>query len=294
MYNSVKYYLGIVIIYLFFSCNSNPSSTIVTSNGYTLNYHTISADTNKVYSNCIVNLNIVAKDTNQKVVFSSNFTGLNGVSSFYYDSSVSKSPFNDILLNSFIGDSLSFEMLSTIFYESLFGRSFSNIDSSNPSLLNIHIKILGYNSYKNQISFHNKIDSFAQIKENELINSKRKIWDTKYLNIFKSRGLYAIKIASEKTFLPINDSNQNNIILDYSMHDLYGRKIYKTPFLKPEYYEKNKDGQLLDGFQILIENFNSGDSIVSIIPSDLLFGSKGSFVNEIPPYSSLKVNLKIK
>ena len=72
MYNSVKYYLGIVIIYLFFSCNSNPSSTIVTSNGYTLNYHTISADTNKVYSNCIVNLNIVAKDTNQKVVFSSN------------------------------------------------------------------------------------------------------------------------------------------------------------------------------------------------------------------------------
>lgn len=139
MYNSVKYYLGIVIIYLFFSCNSNPISTIVTSNGYTLNYHTISADTNKVYSNCIVNLNIVAKDTNQKVVFSSNFTGLNGVSSFYYDSSVSKSPFNDILLNSFIGDSLSFEMLSTIFYESLFGRSFSNIDSSNPSLLNIHI-----------------------------------------------------------------------------------------------------------------------------------------------------------
>jgi len=94
--------------------------------------------------------------------------------------------------------------------------------------------------------------------------------------------------------LPINDSNQNNIILDYSMHDLYGRKIYKTPFLKPEYYEKNKDGQLLDGFQILIENFNSGDSIISIIPSDLLFGSKGSFVNEIPPYSSLKVNLKIK
>ena len=294
MYNSVKYFIGIIIFHLFFSCNTNSTSTIVTSNGYKLKYYNISGDTNKVHSNCIVNLNILAKDENQKVVFSSNFTGLNGVSSFYYDSTVAESPFNDILLNSFFGDSLSFEMLSTTFYRSLFGRSFSTIDSSNHSLLNIHLKILGYNSYKNQIIFHNKIDNFAQIKENELINSKRKIWDTKYLNIFKSRGLYAIRISSEETFLTVNDSNQNHIILDYSMHDLYGRKIYQTPFLKPEYYEKNKDGQLLDGFQILIENFNTGDSIIALIPSDLLFGPKGSFVNQIPPYSSLEVNLKIK
>ena len=294
MYNSVKYFIGIIIFHLFFSCNTNSSSTIVTNNGYKLKYHNISGDTNKVHSNCIVNLNILAKDENQKVVFSSNFTGLNGVSSFYYDSTVAESPFNDILLNSFFGDSLSFEMSSTTFYRSLFGRSFSTIDSSNQSLLNIHLKILGYNTYKNQIMFHNKIDNFAQIKENELINSKRKIWDTKYLNIFKSRGLYAIRLSSEETFLTVNDSNQNHIILDYSIHDLYGRKIYQTPFLKPEYYEKNKDGQLLDGFQILIENFNTGDSIIALIPSDLLFGPKGSFVNQIPPYSSLEVNLKIK
>jgi len=292
MYNSVKYFICIIIFIFFSACSSN--SNTVTVNGYKLKYYNVSGDTNKVHRNCILNLNILAKDENQKVIFSSNFTGLNGVSSFYYDSSVSKSPLNDILLNSFFGDSLSFEMLSTTFYKSLFDKSFSNIYSSKPSLLNIHLKILGYNNYNDQMIFHNKIENLAQIKEDELLNFQRKIWDIKYLNIFKSRGLYAIKIASEKTFLPINDSNQNNIILDYSMHDLYGRKIYKTPFLKPEYYEKNKDGQLLDGFQILIENFNSGDSIISIIPSDLLFGSKGSFVNEIPPYSSLKVNLKIK
>ena len=294
MYNSVKYFICIIIFLIFFACSSNSNSNIETVNGYKLKYYNVSGDTNKVHGNCILNLNILAKDENQKVIFSSNFTGLNGVSSFYYDSSVSKSPLNDILLNSFSGDSLSFEMLSTTFYKSLFDKSFSNIYSSKPSLLNIHLKILGYNNYKDQMIFHNKIENLAQIKEDELLNFQRKIWDIKYLNIFKSRGLYAIKISSEETFLPVNDSNQNHIILDYSMHDLYGRNIYKTPFLKPEYYEKNKDGQLLDGFQILIENFNSGDSIISIIPSDLLFGSKGSFVNQIPPYSSLKVNLKIK
>ena len=294
MYNSVKYFICIIIFLIFFACSSNSNSNIETVNGYKLKYYNVSGDTNKVHGNCILNLNILAKDENQKVIFSSNFTGLNGVSSFYYDSSVSKSPLNDILLNSFSGDSLSFEMLSTTFYKSLFDKSFSNIYSSKPSLLNIHLKILGYNNYKDQMIFHNKIENLAQIKEDELLNFQRKIWDIKYLNIFKSRGLYAIKISSEKTFLPVNDSNQNHIILDYSMHDLYGRKIYKTPFLKPEYYEKNKDGQLLDGFQILIENFNSGDSIIAIIPSDLLFGSKGSFANQIPPYSSLKVNLKIK
>ena len=43
-----------------------------------------------------------------------------GVSSFYYDS-ISNSPFEQILKNLYVGDSISFEMSSSTFYGSLFG-----------------------------------------------------------------------------------------------------------------------------------------------------------------------------
>ena len=74
---------------------------------------------------------------------------------------------------------------------------------------------------------------------------------------------------------------------------LNGRYIYKTPNFQPEYYETKVDGQLLDGFKILVNNFQKGDSVLAIIPSKLMFGERGSFVNQIPPFCPLMINLRI-
>ena len=282
-----------IVFSFFFSCNDKSNSFIETKNGYFLNFHEISGDTNKVSKGCIVNLNIIARDENQRIVFSSKFNGLDGVSSFYYDSIIVKSPMNDILLNTFKGDSLSFTMISSVFYNSLFGEKLLNRISVDSSFLMVNLKVLGYLTYNEQIDYQKKLEIAAQINEDSILQYSRKVWDSKFLNIYKTRGVYAIKLSSNDSLNFYGDSLENEIIIGYSMNELSGRLIYKTNYLNPEIYDRSKEGQLLEGFQLLVSKFQKGDSIVALLPSNLLFGKKGSFINQIPPYTPMKINLKI-
>lgn len=282
------------IIFLFFySCKEKSNSFINTDNGYLLYFHEISGDTNHVNKGCIVNLNIIAKDENQNIIFSSKENGLDGVSSFFYDSTILKSAMNGILLKTFKGDSLSFSMKSSVFYKSLFGEKILNKIIVDTSFLKVDLKVLGYFSFKEQIDYQKKLEISAQGKEDSTLNFAKKSWDSKFLNIYKSRGLYAIKLSSNDSLNFYGDSMKNEIFIDYTMKEISGRLIYETSYLKPEIYDISKEGQLLEGFEILVGNFQKGDSIVALIPSNLLFGRNGSFINQIPPFTPMKVNLKI-
>tara|TARA_Y100000385_G_scaffold115681_1_gene120358 strand:+ start:351 stop:1229 length:879 start_codon:yes stop_codon:yes gene_type:complete len=282
------------ILFLFFySCKEKSNSFIKTDNGYILSFHEISGDTNRINKGCIVNLNIIAKDDNQKVIFSSKENGLDGVSSFFYDSTILKSDMNGILLKSFKGDSLSFSMKSPVFYKSLFGENFLNRIIIDSSFLKVDLKVLGYFNFQEQIDYQKKLEISAQDKEDSILDFAKKSWDSKFLNIYKSRGLYAIKLSSNDSLNFYGDSIKNEIIIGYTMKEISGRLIYETSYLKPEIYDRSKEGQLLEGFEILVGNFQKGDSIVALVPSNLLFGRNGSFVNKIPPFTPMKVNLKI-
>ena len=282
------------IIFLFiYSCKEKSNSFIKTDNGYLLNFHEISGDTNHVSKGCIVNLNIIAKDENQNIIFSSKENSLDGVSSFFYDSTILKSAMNGILLKTFKGDSLSFSMKSSVFYKSLYGEKILNRIIIDTSFLKVDLKVLGYFNIKEQINYQKKLEISAQGKEDSTLNFAKMSWDSKFLNIYKSRGLYAIKLSSNDSLNFYGDSMKNEIIIGYTMKEISGRLIYETNYLKPEIYDRSKEGQLLEGFEILVGNFQKGDSIVALIPSNLLFGRNGSFINQIPPFTPMKVNLKI-
>ena len=238
-------------------------------------------------------MNIIAKDANKKIIFSSKENGLDGVSSFFYDSTILKSAFNAILLKTFKGDSLSFSMKSSVFYKSLFGENFLNKLSNDSSILKVDLKVMSYLNLQEQIDYEKKLEISAQNKEDSIMNLAKKSWDSKFLNIYKSRGLYAIKLSSNDSLNFYRDSIKNEIIIGYTLREISGRLIYETDYLKPEIYDKSKEGQLLKGFEILVGNFQKGDSIVALIPSNLLFGKNGSFINQIPPFTPMKVNLKI-
>ena len=238
-------------------------------------------------------MNIIAKDENQNIIFSSKENGLDGVSSFFYDSTILKSAMNSILLKTFKGDSLSFSMKSSIFYKSLFGEKILNRIIVDTSFLKVDLKVLGYFNFKEQIDYQKKLEISAHDKEDSTLDFAKKSWDSKFLNIYKSRGLYAIKLSSNDSLNFYGDSMKNEIIIGYTMKEISGRLIYETSYLKPEIYDRSKEGQLLEGFEILVGNFQKGDSIVALIPSNLLFGRNGSFINQIPPFTPMKVNLKI-
>ena len=282
----------LIFLLTIFSCQNKKSSVITTENGYELIFHELSGSRVINKNGKIINVRILAEDKIGEIVFSSSNNGLSGVSSFYYDS-ISNSPFEQILKNLYVGDSISFKISSTTFYRSLFGEKIKLNKYSNDEMLKVYLKVLSYNSPNDQSIFINMLKNNAIENEEYSLKKEKQKWSKNFLKIFKNDGIYAIKIASQESYSELVDTNENKVGLNYSISDLNGRDIYKTPNFHPEYYDTQVDGQLLDGFKILVNNFQKGDSVLAIIPSKLMFGERGSFVNQIPPFCPLKINLRI-
>ena len=281
-----------VLIACSFSCKS-PKSNITTSNGYELFFHEIAQSEKITPEHKILNLKISAFGNNENLVFSSKYQGISNVSSFYYDSAISNSPMKEILYNLYVGDSVSFNMSSQIFYKSFFGEKFHLLDHNKERSLKIILKVLSYNNLDAQDFYLDSLQKLAINNEKKLLTKEKEFWDNNFLNILKIKGIYAMKLASKESYNTDLDSLPDKIGLSYSISDLKGREIYQTSKKTPEYYESNIEGQLLDGFKILVNNYQKGDSIHAIIPSTLMFGEKGSFVSKIPAYCPLKIHLRL-
>ena len=291
MSNKIRNFFLIFLLTIF-SCQNKKSSVITTENGYELIFHELSGSRVINKNGKIINVRILAEDKIGEIVFSSSNNGLSGVSSFYYDS-ISNSPFEQILKNLYVGDSISFKISSTTFYRSLFGEKIKLNKYSNDEMLKVYLKVLSYNSPNDQLIFINMLKNNAIENEEYSLKKEKQKWSKNFLKIFKNDGIFAIKIASQESYSELVDTNENKVGLNYSISDLNGRDIYKTPNFQPEYYDTQVDGQLLDGFKILVNNFQKGDSVLAIIPSKLMFGERGSFVNQIPPFCPLMINLRI-
>ena len=291
MLNKIRIFFLIFLLTIY-SCQNKKSSVITTENGYELIFHELSGSRVINKNGKIINVRILAEDKIGEIVFSSSNNGLSGVSSFYYDS-ISNSPFEQILKNLYVGDSISFKISSTTFYRSLFGEKIKLNKYSNDEMLKVYLKVLSYNSPNDQSIFINMLKNNAIENEEYSLKKEKQKWSKNFLKIFKNDGIFAIKIASQESYSELVDTNENKVGLNYSISDLNGRDIYKTPNFHPEYYDTQVDGQLLDGFKILVNNFQKGDSVLAIIPSKLMFGERGSFVNQIPPFCPLMINLRI-
>ena len=106
MLNKIRIFFLIFLLTIY-SCQNKKSSVITTENGYELIFHELSGSRVINKNGKIINVRILAEDKIGEIVFSSSNNGLSGVSSFYYDS-ISNSPFEQILKNLYVGDSISF------------------------------------------------------------------------------------------------------------------------------------------------------------------------------------------
>ena len=216
-----------VLIACSFSCKS-PKSNITTSNGYELFFHEIAQSEKIIPEHKILNLKISAFGNNENLVFSSKYQGISNVSSFYYDSAISNSPMKEILYNLYVGDSVSFNMSSKIFYKSFFGEKFHLLDHSKEISLKIILKVLSYNNLDAQDFYLDSLQKLAINNEKKLLTKEKEFWDNNFLNILKIKGIYAMKLASKESFNTDLDSLPDKIGLSYSISDLKGREIYQT------------------------------------------------------------------
>ncbi len=283
-----------LILFSIFSCSRYQDGKIITDNGYSIRFHKLGTNSKPIFKGCVLNLNLIAIDSNKKVIFSSLYHGLQGISSFYYDSTVLNSPLEEVFSQTHVGDSFSIELSPEVFFNTFFGEKFNfrNHILDCPNLISLHVKNLSFSSLKEQSHINSKLNLLAMNCEAKLLNQIKSEWDNKFLNIYKYKGMYSVKIASNNIVDLKVDSNDQYFSINYTIMDLNGRILYDSGS-NPEFYDNSLNGQLLEGFQLLVNKYEKGDSIVAIIPSSLLFSQRGSFVNRIPPFTPTKINLRI-
>ncbi len=281
------------LLFLILSCKDNYKDNLIFINeNFPVEFFQI-ADCDYLDTNTFLNLNIVAKSKTQKIIFSSEFQGLESTSTFYYDSLLN-SNLSILFENLCVGDSVSFKLKIEDFYSGFFQEDTTIKAKADLDSLHITLKVISSNDVVSQNQLENQLIKRAKDREGNSIQKIKNEWENKFLNLFYFDNLFAVKVAQySEEQIEKSDSLNQFIALSYTITDLKGRLIYETAPNSLEYYDKSLNSQLLEGFRVLVNEFNVGDSIVAIMPSKMAFGKRGSFTNQIPPFSPLKVNLKI-
>ncbi len=281
------------LLFLILSCKDNYKDNLIFINeNFPVEFFQI-ADCDYLDTNTFLNLNIVAKSKTQKIIFSSAFQGLESTSTFYYDSLLN-SNLSTLFENLCVGDSVSFKLKIEDFYSGFFQEDTTLQANADLDSLDINLKIISSNDVISQNQLENQLIKRAKNREQNSIQKTNNEWENKFLNLFYFDNLFAVKVAQySDEQIEKSDSLNQFIALSYTITDLNNRLIYQTSPNSLEYYDKSLNSQLLEGFRVLVSEFNIGDSIVAIMPSKMAFGKRGSFTNQIPPFSPLKVNLKI-
>lgn len=281
------------LLFFVFSCKDNYKDNLIFINeNFPVEFFQI-ADCNSLDTNTFLNLNIVAKSKSQKIIFSSEFQGLESISTFYYDS-LMNSNLSMLFENLCVGDSVFFKLKLVDFYSGFFKKDSSLQAKPELDSLLVNMKVISSNDMITQNQLENQLIKRAKEREEYSIQKLIDEWENKFLNLFYYDNLVAVKVGQYSADRVENlDSLNQFIALSYSITDLNDRLIYQTSTNSLEYYDKSLNDQLLEGFRILVNEFSVGDSLVAIMPSKMAFGKRGSFTNKIPPYTPLKVNLKI-
>ena len=281
------------LLFFVFSCKDNYKDNLIFINeNFPVEFFQI-ADCNSLDTNTFLNLNIVAKSKSQKIMFSSEFQGLESISTFYYDS-LMNSNLSMLFENLCVGDSVFFKLKLVDFYSGFFKKDSSLQAKPELDSLLVNMKVISSNDMITQNQLENQLIKRAKEREEFSIQKLIDEWENKFLNLFYYDNLVAVKVGQYSADRVENlDSLNQFIALSYSITDLNDRLIYQTSTNSLEYYDKSLNDQLLEGFRILVNEFSVGDSLVAIMPSKMAFGKRGSFTNKIPPYTPLKVNLKI-
>jgi hypothetical protein len=277
--------------FLFISCQHDVDGVIRTNNHIDIIFHDVSNDGSSATKGDFINLSLVVEDSIGNLIFSSKHSGLNGVSSFLYDSSIYTSFYSSVFQNIIEGDSVSFETSWGEFSNCFF--KFDNLVIDKP--VRVYLRFISSFNDDFQISFINELTSVAVQNEATALDSERKNWDSIYSDIFIIDSMYS-RLVTNNTYdyEMVLDTFNDYYVLDYSLSDLNGRVLFSTDPYKPHFFQKYKQGQLLRGFELLLNKYNSGDSICAILPSSLAFYEKGAFSVMIPPYTPLSLKLRIR
>ena len=148
--------LLIILFFLFVSCKRSVDGVIQTTNNINIVFHDISNVGAPVKKGDYINSQLIVKDSNDSLVFNSDFNGLNGVSSFLYDSSMYNSSYSELFKNLIEGDRISFITTQREFSNCFFKYNDFDSDFIDQSI-KVNFRFISSCDEENQITFKTKL-----------------------------------------------------------------------------------------------------------------------------------------
>ena len=274
----------LAVCFLFCCCSLKESPDYYqTELGLKYKFHDVAVSEVSPKLNDYVALNTLVRDHLDSVVYkSSSFSEC--VDFFLMDSLKSNSLFQDGLSHLFVGDSVSFYFTADEFFSGYLDCENPEGFDSTDSLV-ISFRLLGV------------FPSFSQIKksflskESYFLDSVITAWNFKYDSIHNYgllNWVYENKIGDSA--ISIDD----NVNLSYSCYLANKQCVYKTDSGEWDIFTVGLEGQMIEGFDYLLQHLNYGDHVVALVPSLLGFKEKGGVSGVVPKNSPLLFELKIK
>ncbi len=220
------------------------------------------------------------KNNNDSILYTSN--QYDSFDLFYMDSLELNSILNEGFNQLVSGDSVSFYISLETFYNDYLKldlpKSFKNED------VEFCFRIVGL--------FPSEKDLIKNFLSDEqiLIDSILDNWNSKKLPVSNYGKIHWIQLNNKgDSLIKVGD----NVAVFYSCHLSSGELIYKTDGLNPDEFIVGLEGQMIEGFDLLLQHLNYGDHVEVLIPSMLAFEDKGGVNGRVPPNTPLIINLEI-
>ena len=274
----------LAVCFLFCCCGLKESPDYYqTEQGLRYKFHDVAVSQASPKLNDYVALNALVHDHLDSVVYkSSSFN--ESVDFFLMDSLNANALFQDGLGHLFVGDSVSFYFTADEFFSSYLNVPVPKGFSSTDSLL-MSFRILGVSPSVFQIK-----KSFMS-KESYFLDSVLTAWNNEYDSIHNYGLLnWVYKNQIGDSAISVDD----DVNLSYSCYLANMQCVYKTDSGSWDVFTVGLEGQMIEGFDYLLQHLNYGDHVVALVPSFLGFKEKGGVGGVVPRNSPLLFELKIK
>jgi hypothetical protein len=276
--NSLIIFLFIV---LFLGCKQRESPDFyLTTNQLKYKFHDVSTSLFHPKTGDYLALYVELIDANDSILYKSNL--YKNVDLFYMDSLKLNSLFLDGFSHVVLGDSASFYVSLEQFY----------VDYLNKELpYKIKDEEVEFNFRIIEI-FQNKNDFMLEFLSNEeiIIHQVLDEWRTNQKSIFNYGLINWIHLNEiGDSLIKVNDK----VAVFYSCYLNNNQLIYSSDSLHPDDFIVGLDGQMLEGFDYLLQNLHYGDHVKAIIPSLLAFKEKGGVNGSVPPSTPILIELRI-
>ncbi len=274
----------LILGFVFFGCKLKESPEFYyTSNNLKYKFHDVSiADSHPQIGDYLV-INLLVRNLSDSICYSSSSIYHSFLDVFLLDSACEKSSICEGFLNLYKGDSVSFYVDGATFCaEYLKEDSLCSFKNMSDLVMTLRLE--------NVIESEKKLLSSFLLEEDIFINKTIEFWKKEYDTVHNYgllNWVYLNDFSGES--VQVNDEVQ----VSYSCILPSGEVIYSTDSSSLDQFVVGVEGQLIEGYDYLLQHLNYGDHVIALIPSFLAFKDVGGVNGKIPPNTPVIFDVEV-